>query len=151
MSKLDLINLENDWKRSTVEGNHLMEKFCDQALLEYNTAFAKAKKLMNHLTSCINSNIPILHIYLISCNNLTEAYFRTGKLKLADKMHRRAIFYTLFLQEKKAQQLNEEEIARAIHRQLLSYKDFTTDSNTPEEFEKLIGQIKSDSAAEYFN
>jgi hypothetical protein len=151
MSKLDLINLENDWKRSTIEGNHLMERFCDQALLEYNTAFAKAKKLMNHLTSCINSNIPILHIYLISCNNLAEAYFRTRKLKLADKMYRHAIFYTLFLQEKKAQQLSEKEIERAMHRQLLSYKDFTTVSNRPEEFEKLIGQIKSDTAAEYFN
>ncbi|WP_194852273.1 tetratricopeptide repeat protein [Nonlabens antarcticus] len=151
MSKSELLHLENDWKETTMMGNDLVDCLSRQALKEYSSAFAKAKKLMVNIKSCINFNIPIMHIYLISCNNLTEVYTKLGQWDMAETICRRSVFYTIFLRKDKSHYFLEEDLNASLTRQLLMYKELTIKISQPSRYNQIIEEIKLDPSHAYFN
>jgi hypothetical protein len=144
MSQTDLLYLENEWKELTKAGNDLCPKTTEQALIKYRSALAKAEKLMQYLNKCIASKIPVMPIFLISCNNLAETYCKLEKWDKADKMLKRGIFYIEFLRKKELHPDAEKVFHKWLFKQLLLYKEFTVRSDQHEKYKALIERLRQD-------
>lgn len=144
MSQIDLLFIEEEWKDSTTTANKLLKKQRGKALLKYKSALKKAEKLMSSVHKCLEHGIPVMPIYLISCNNLAETYFLLEQWDKGEKMLKRGIFYIVFLNQKQKGIASEQVLSKGLHRQLLLYKDFCSRSKQPEKFEELYENLKSD-------
>lgn len=148
MSKTDLLYIENDWKTLTTNGNEIVIETTEKALSKYKKALGKAEQLMEHFTKCIDFKIPIMPIFLISCNNLAEAYSVLKKWDKADKMLKRGVFYIEFLRKKELDPKADAVFSKWLFKQLLLYKEFSVRSNQPEKFKVIVEKLKQDS--DYF-
>jgi len=98
MVNSDLRAIEQYWQTLTLSSNVLYnaDKF-EEALLSYQCALASAELLNNHLTDCICVEVPVMQVYIISCNNLANTYIALGDFEQADRMLKRVLYYLLHL------------------------------------------------------
>lgn len=83
MSELCLRRVENFWKKKTEKSNTYFDNEQYNTALEgYQEALLRAEILLVYRNDAMALKIPFLQIYIISCNNLAEAY---EKLKLPTK------------------------------------------------------------------
>jgi len=101
MSRTELLSIEKDWKEITSLGNQSIKETREKALSYYILALQKAEKMMPYLTTCIDAKIPVMPIFLISCNNLAEVYCLQKQWSKADKMLKRGIYYIIFLKKRR--------------------------------------------------
>jgi len=144
MSRTELLSIEKDWKEITSLGNQSIKETREKALSYYILALQKAEKMMPHLTTCIDAKIPVMPIFLISCNNLAEVYCLQKQWSKADKMLKRGIYYIIFLKKEGLQVEFNKVLSNWLLKQLLLYKEFTERSNQPEEFKNIIEKLRED-------
>lgn len=144
MSKSDLLYIENDWKELTNLGNNLILQTTQIALSKYKLALEKAEKLMEYQKECINHQIPVMPIFLISCNNLAEVHCLLKNWKKADKMLKRGVYYILHLNKQQMNLETESVLSKWLFKQMLLFKEFSERSNQPEKYKELLQQLKDD-------
>lgn len=144
MSDTCMIHLERYWKTLTTSSN---EQFNQQNYLEalkgYKEALYRAEVLNNHWKQCFRLKIPVLQVYLISCNNLAYTYEELGDLEKAQAFLKRAIYFLIYRIEEN--QVFGKNIQGDLKRALLSYVDFTqrTQFSTPQDttFNDLVNTV----------
>lgn len=142
MSKTDLITLENDWKTLTKSGNKIVNETTEKALSKYKEALGKAEELMEHQMKCIDFKIPVMPIFLISCNNLVQVYMVLEKWEVADKMVQRGLFYILHLSSQNLHPQASKKLQKWIIKQLALHKEFALRSEQPEKFVRLLKKLE---------
>jgi len=144
MSDTCMTHLERYWKTLTTSSN---EQFNQHNYLEalegYKEALYRAEVLNNHWEQCSRLKIPVLQVYLISCNNLAYTYEELGDLKKAQAFLKRAIYFLTHLIEEG--QVLGKNIQGDLKRALLTYADFTqrTQFATPQDktFHDLVKSV----------
>ena len=142
MSKTELFSLENEWRETTIAGNGLFKEAGQEAIFHYENALDAAERLMVFLYKCIDLRIPVMPMFLISCNNLAAAYSRLGKWDKAEKMLKRGVYYILFLKQKNLHPQVEPVFSRWLCKQMLHYSEFSLCSGHPEKFRELLNKLK---------
>lgn len=116
-------HIERHWQTLTVSTNELFNKGdFKEALFRYKDALYKAEVLNNHISECIRLKIPVVQVYIISCNNLVNTYEELGNQEESEKMLKRVIYYLLHLTANHA--LNIDEIQSELKRATLAYDRF---------------------------
>jgi len=128
MANSDLRAIERYWQTLTLSSNALYnaDKF-EEALLSYQCALASAELLNNHLTDCIYLEVPVMQVYIISCNNLANTYIALGDFEQADRMLKRVLYYLLHLVVHV--QLDQNEIQSELKRATSAYQQFAEKTN----------------------
>jgi len=131
MSKADLLHIENRWKEFTVSGNDLFNKGVFQdAIPLYVSALTEAKKLASCANQCLAFDIPVVPVFNISCQNITNAYQEVGDISRAEIMLRRAIFFIRHLTEQDGLSAEAQEtIQRELPKMVMAYVDFCKKTN----------------------
>ncbi|MBA3987149.1 MAG: hypothetical protein H0X63_11395 [Flavobacteriales bacterium] len=142
MSKTDLIKIEKDWKLITTSGNKLVTEKTIVAITNYENALKKDEVLMENQMKCINFGIPVMPIFLISCNNLVQAYMVIGKWDMADKMAQRGLFYILHLCSQNLHPQASKKLCKWIVKQIALYKEFAFRSKQPTKFLELLKNLE---------
>ncbi len=137
MSTTDLIHIENDWKNVTITGNNLVNTAVKKALLNYKIALNKAEKLMEHQFKCSKLKIPVTHIFIISCNNLSETYSLIKKWDKAEKLLKRSIYYIEYLNHQNPESDSAYIASKQLFKQLLLFKEFSERSNQTHKYDEL--------------
>lgn len=108
MSELYLHRIENHWKTKITASNELFdkEKF-KEALVGYKEALYNAEALNNYPLDCMNTNIPFIHMYIISCNNLANTHIELEQSEKGEKMLKRVVYYLLNLANKEYTNIGE--------------------------------------------
>ncbi|MBL4755916.1 MAG: hypothetical protein JKY52_20280 [Flavobacteriales bacterium] len=143
MSKEDLIQSENRWKEITLCANNLFNKNAfDEAKSQYDTALKEAGKLVSHFNSCTNIKIPVVPIFVISCNNLANTYQELGDSSLAEVQLRRAVFFIIHLKEQEdlSPQVTES-LQRELSKVVLTYSEFCKKTNQEDKSEKVFQNL----------
>ena len=141
MSDTCMNHLERYWKTLTVASN---EKFNQQNYLEaltgYKEALYRAEVLNNHWALCAQLKIPVIQVYIISCNNLAHTYEELREWDKAQAFFKRVIYFLLHLLEHRSQTANE--LQQDLKQALLTYADFVqrTKGHVPQDtaFNQLI-------------
>jgi len=108
MSDTCMNHIEGHWKALTDTANgRFRNGELEKALETYQEALYRAEVLNNHRQDCLRLRIPFVQVYIISCNNLANAYTELGRRREAEKMLRRVVYYLLHLSS------GREEIDRA--------------------------------------
>ncbi|MCS4227436.1 tetratricopeptide repeat protein [Sphingobacterium sp. BIGb0165] len=128
MANSDLRAIERYWQTLTLSSNLLYnaDKF-EEALLSYQCALASAELLNNHLTDCIYLEVPVMQVYIISCNNLANTYIALGDFEQAERMLKRVLYYLLHLVVHV--QLDQNEIQTELKRATSAYQQFAEETN----------------------
>lgn len=128
MANSDLRAIERYWQTLTLSSNLLYnaDKF-EEALLSYQCALASVELLNNHLTDCIYLEVPVIQVYIISCNNLANTYIALGDFEQADRMLKRMLYYLLHLVVHA--QLDQNEIQSELKRATSAYQQFAEKTN----------------------
>jgi len=128
MANSDLRAIERYWQTLTLSSNLLYNanKF-EEALLSYQCSLASAELLNNHLTDCIYLEVPVMQVYIISCNNLANTYIALGDFEQADRMLKRVLYYLLHLVVHV--QLDQNEIQSELKRATSAYQQFAEKTN----------------------
>lgn len=128
MVNSDLRAIEQYWQTLTLSSNVLYnaDKF-EEVLSSYQCALASAELLNNHLTDCICLEIPVMQVYIISCNNLANTYIALGDFEQADRMLKRVLYYLLHLVVHA--QLDQNEIQSELKRAASAYQQFAEKTN----------------------
>ncbi|MNG61610.1 Tetratricopeptide repeat protein [compost metagenome] len=128
MANSDLRAIERYWQTLTLSSNALYnaDKF-EEALFSYQCALASAELLNNHLTDCIYLEVPVMQVYIISCNNLANTYIALGDFEQADRMLKRVLYYLLHLVVHV--QLDQNEIQSELKRAISAYQQFAEKTN----------------------
>ena len=131
MSKADLVDIENRWKEFTVSGNDLFDQgIFEDAIPLYESALTEAEKLASSANKCLSFDIPIVPVFNISCQNISNAYNELGDTSRAEIMLRRAIFFITHLAEQEELSANEQEtVQRELPKRILAYVDFCKETN----------------------
>lgn len=117
-------HLERYWKTLTVSSNeNFNQKNYLEALKGYKEAMYRAEVLNNHWELCVQLKIPVIQVYLISCNNLAYTYEELHQLDQAQKFLKRAIYFLIHLLEHT--DISSMEIQSDLKQALLTYADFT--------------------------
>ncbi|MGS4344674.1 tetratricopeptide repeat protein [Myroides odoratus] len=144
MSDTCMNHLERYWKTLTTSSN---EKFNQQnyveALAGYKEALYRAEVLNKHWEQCSRLKIPVIQVYLISCNNVAYTYEELGDLEKAQAFLKRAIYFLIHLIEEN--HVLGKNIQGDLKRALLTYADFTqrTQFTTPQDttFNDLVNTV----------
>ncbi len=91
----------------------------------------KAGELMQNQKDCISHNIPVMPIFIISCNNLAETHCLLKNWKGADKMLKRSIYYILYVHEEQLHSQVEHMLSKWFFNQMLLYREFSKQSGEP--------------------
>lgn len=142
MSNTNLLNLENEWKELTNFGNGLILQTREKALSKYELALEKAEKLMEYQKECDAHKIPVMPIFLISCNNLAEVYCLLENWEKADKMLKRSVYYILHLKQQQLHPQASDLLSKWFFKQLLLYKDFSQRRGAPKKYETFLERLK---------
>ena len=137
MSTTDLTHIENDWKKATNLGNTVVSDKVKASLYNYKEALKKAETLMKYHSKCIKLNIPVVDIFIISCNNLAEVYCLIKNWDKADKMIKRSIYYLEYLEKQDITNEFSVKYLKQLTKQMLYYKEFTERSRLPENYVEL--------------
>ncbi|EHQ41222.1 undecaprenyl diphosphate synthase family protein [Myroides odoratus] len=123
MSDTCINHLERYWKTLTVSSN---EKFNQENYLEalegYKEALYRAEVLNNHWELCMRLKIPVIQVYIISCNNLAHTHEELQELHQAHAYLKRVIYFLIHLVEHIA--ITTESIQGDLKQALLAYADF---------------------------
>lgn len=135
MCAAELISLEADWKQATLSANAL---FADARCLAdavdvYRTALGHAETLAAHAVASHRACLPVVPVFIISCQNLAHALLTHGESAEADALMRRAAHFPLHLmQEESASNAGLAETARAeLQRAALAYAEFAQSVDLP--------------------
>lgn len=146
MGKVELLHIENHWKDLTILANEWYNKGAiKEAIALYVNALSKAEKLVLHTKGCTASDIPFMHIFIISCHNLSNVYQESGNISGADIMLRRAAFFIVNLlsgQEclsSEFKEMAQKELQRAV----LVYSRFCEDTGQIKKKKAFIRDVKS--------
>jgi len=144
MSDSCLNHIERYWQKLTLSANELFDQGeCNKALSSYQDALYRAEVLNNYANQCESLKIPFKQVYIISCNNLAYTYEKLGKLKKAEKLLRRVVYFLLHLTRNK--NYNQKEIKSELKRATLSYLSFSKNNNTEKEKQKhLMTRLKEE-------
>ncbi|WP_034060187.1 hypothetical protein [Lacinutrix jangbogonensis] len=142
MSTVDLLHTETIWKQITKRGNTLMESETINAVHDYETALQKAEALMEHHIKCLKLKIPVRPIFIISCNNLAEAYCHLKNWNKADTFLKRSIYYIEYLMSQPTDLSVKLIYSKQLMKQMLLYKSFSEQSNQPEKYNTLHNYLK---------
>lgn len=147
-SSYQVLHTEKVWKSETECANALFkkDKFIN-SLEGYKVALAKSEILNNDMANAKNSGIPIAQIFTISCNNLAFNYEKLEKIKSAEKMLKRAIYFLLLQSNNKL--LDQQEIQLELKKAMFNYTDFADRhnieiQNTQKVFADIREQITPD-------
>lgn len=124
-------HLERYWKTLTVSSNeNFNQKNYLEALEGYKEAMYRAEVLNNHWELCVQLKIPVIQVYLISCNNLAYTYEELLQLDQAQKFFKRAIYFLIHVLEHNG--ISSIDVQSDLKQALLTYSDFTqrTQCNT---------------------
>ena len=131
MSKGDLLHIENRWKEFTVSGNDFFnEGVIEDAIQLYVSALTEAEKLASCVNKCLAFDIPVVPVFNISCQNLSNAYQQVGDVSGAEIMLRRAVFFIIHLNEQEELSVEAEEtVQRELPKTILAYVNFCKKTN----------------------
>ena len=131
MSKADLVAIENRWKEFTVSGNDLFNQgVFEDAIALYVSALTEAEKLASSANQCLAYDIPIVPVFNISCQNISNAYQEVGDISRAEVMLRRAIFFITHLTEQEELSAKAQEtVQRELPKRIMAYVDFCKKTN----------------------
>jgi len=131
MSKADLVEIENRWKEFTVSGNDLFNQgVFEDAIALYVSALTEAEKLASSANQCLAYDIPIVPVFNISCQNISNAYQEVGDISRAEVMLRRAIFFITHLTEQEELSAKAQEtVQRELPKRIVAYVDFCKKTN----------------------
>ena len=123
MNPTSIIQTENYWKAVTLASNEAFDKgnFND-ALLGYKDALTRAEKLNNVISDCMCMGIPLIQVYVISCNNLANTYEELQQYNEAERMLKRVVYFLLYYSEDKS--LDTDEIQSELKKATLTYIGF---------------------------
>ena len=123
-----ILSLENQWKTKTFAANELFKNDNFSAAMEgYNIALSKAEALNIHKTDCLRIDIPLVQIFIISCNNIAYTFEAIGDFEATDKMLKRSVYYLLSLVN--SENSNPNVIQSELKRATLAYSDFIDKQN----------------------
>lgn len=150
MSAAELIAVEADWKQATLSAN---ARFADDgravadAVDVYRTALRLAETLAANAPASHRAGLPVVPVFIISCQNLAHALLARGEAAEADALMRRAAHFPLhLLREESAPDTDAGliEAARAgLRRATLAYAEFAKKEGLPDTDRDLRALISS--------
>lgn len=133
-------DIEQQWKRQTLKSNAYFEcQDFEKAITGYQQALALAEVLNRHPQDCLQSNIPFMQIYIISCNNLSNIYIERAQLLAAENMLKRALYFLLQLSD--FQYIEMKTWQSELKRAAISLLNFSAPQSTTSHQEKLLEDI----------
>jgi len=124
MSDTCMNHLERYWKTLTLSSNeNFVKKNYREALDGYTEALYRAEVLNNHWEQCARLKIPVIQVYIISCNNLANTYEELNELPKAQAFLKRAIYFLIHLLETTT--ITSDCIQGDLKKALLTYADFS--------------------------
>lgn len=139
---LALLDIHEDWKIKTETSNHLFDEGTfEYSLSGYQEALSLAELLNNSLIEAKRAGIPVVQIFIISCNNIAFTYEKMDKNIEGQKMLKRAIYFLLLQSNNKS--LSITEIQSELKKAMLNYTEFV-DRNDIEikDIEKVFADIQ---------
>jgi tetratricopeptide (TPR) repeat protein len=126
MSDVQIRHIEKTWKQKTASANELFhQRKYGEALSGYTDAIAAAETLNVNDEDALRAGIPLVQVFIISCNNLANTHEELGQLEKAEKMLRRSVHFVIYLlkhySEERAESLYLE---RELKSTVLNYCDF---------------------------
>ncbi|MEC4113420.1 tetratricopeptide repeat protein [Myroides pelagicus] len=98
MSDLCLTHIHQYWKQLTIKANKKFDnREIKRSLPLYQEAMYRAEVLSYYVAECNRLKLPFLQIYIISCNNLANAFIDLGHVFKAEKLYKGVITYLLSL------------------------------------------------------
>lgn len=120
-------HIKNYWEKLTVEANKLFEKAeYFEAKEVYMNALYRAEVLNNNMDSCIESGIPFVQIYIVSCNNLASTYQAIGEIERANKILRKTLFFLLYIARENV--IDLDEIQSEMRKAIINYTQFLNEN-----------------------
>lgn len=143
--------VEAYWKIYTDTANqHFTKGELMNALDNYKKALEKAEELNRHIPDCVELQLPFIQVFIISCNNLSYSYEELGKLKKAEDLLKRSVYYLLHLSH--VPLVDRDELQHELKRASLAYMEFTKKlSDGQEKQQQLIQVIQEDLFHKNFN
>lgn len=128
MSNTCLKHIEQAWKTKTDLSNDLFNKGNFQnSLYGYQEALCRAEILITNLTQAKRTEIPVIQIFAISCNNIAFTYENLARIDEGEKMLKRVIYFLLLQSNNKS--INPLEIQNELKRAMLNYTEFASRNN----------------------
>ncbi|CAA0150110.1 hypothetical protein [Tenacibaculum maritimum] len=123
MSDTCIRKIESYWKNKTTVSNELFQKgkFKD-ALLGYKNALYRVEVLNKNYSDCIRIGIPLIQIFMISCNNIANTYLELQQIDNAENILKRAIYYLIYTTRN--EDINKEEIYTELRKASINYFHF---------------------------
>lgn len=123
MSDKCIKHIEEAWKLKTEFANQLFDDGAYQeSILPYEEALYRAEVLNNNMKKAIETGIPYLQIYAISCNNIAFTYEKMADVEKGEKMLKRVLFYLLLKIEQGDS--HNPEIQSELKRAMLTYSEY---------------------------
>jgi len=143
MSKADLLQIENRWKEFTVSGNDLFnEGVFQEAIPLYMSALTEAEKLASCANQCLAYDIPVVPVFNISCQNISQACQEGGDISRAEVMLRRSVSFIAHLTElEKLSEEAQETVKREFPKTMLAYVDFCKKTNQENKIIELFRDL----------
>lgn len=139
------------WQYITSLANaHYDNQAFNKALTEYQNALHFAELLNNSFLENRDTDIPYVHIYTISCNNLANTYLHLERVERAEKMYKRAFCFLLYIRDTKS--IHPQQLAQEIHQsgiELISFWKNNLDANTIEQKMSWLEDMLSKSTSPY--
>lgn len=123
MSETCIRHIEKAWQLKTEASNKLFRKRkFEKSLSGYEEALCRAEVLNSHYKDAVETEIPFLQIFAISCNNIAYTYENMGLLEEGEIMLKRVIYYLLI--QIKNEQLHTEMVGSELKRAMLNYSQY---------------------------
>lgn len=123
MSEKCIQHIEEAWQLKTEFANQLFEDGNYQESMEtYKEALYRAEVLNNNMKKAIETGIPYLQIFAISCNNMAFTYEKMDLVENGEKMLKRVLFYLLLQTEQN--DYNMLEVEQELKRAMLNYSEY---------------------------
>ena len=123
MSEKCIQHIEEAWKLKTEFANLLFDDGeYEESIHAYEDALYRAEVLNNNMKKAIETGIPYLQIYAISCNNIAFTYEKMGLVDKGEEMLKRVLFYLLLKSEKSNS--HNPEIQSELKRAMLTYSEY---------------------------
>lgn len=134
--------IEESWKRKTSAANDLfLADQLPEALVLYLEALRLAEWLVEQATDGLLADIPVIHMFVISCNNLFNTYVGLNDYVLAEAMLRRNVY---FLLHQNSLHKTDTSLQHEIRNAFLAYALFCRKTNSGDP-ESLLTELKSQS------
>jgi len=128
MSDACMNHIEGYWQTLTMAANDFFNKGdFEKALEGYKDALYRAEVLNNNIEDCLRTCIPFMQVYIISCNNLAQAYQAAGQRQEAERMLKRVVYYLLHLAELE-DFVQMDELRSELRRASIALLDFSEKS-----------------------